>query len=492
MPTAQTKRMMRLKQSTKRSLKVVFVLILGLFSTCEKNSRENDADLKDTGTSDVDYWITTGDQSSLLEKAPQGLKFAAAAPNLPVIAIDTAQRLQSIDGFGYALTGGSAYLINQKLTPAQREQLLKELFLTDGNGIGISYLRISIGASDLDDHVFSYNDLAAGKKDVALANFTLDEDRKNLIPVLKQILAINPDIKIMGSPWSAPPWMKTNQSTKGGSLKPEYYAAYANYFVKYIQEMAKEGITLDAITLQNEPENPKNNPSMVMTAGEQAAFVKDHLGPAFEKATIKTKIIVFDHNCDHPEYPIAILDDAAAKKYIDGSAFHLYLGEIEALSKVHNAHPDRNVYFTEQWTSPQGEFGGDLRWHVRELIVGATRNWSRNVLEWNLAADPEFNPHTDDGGCTMCLGALTIGQTVSRNVSYYIIAHASKFVPPGSVRIASDIPENLHNVAFVTPAGKKVLIVVNDNDVQKQFVIKTNNKTAVASLAAGAVATYVW
>ncbi|HEY9487454.1 MAG TPA: glycoside hydrolase family 30 beta sandwich domain-containing protein, partial [Chryseosolibacter sp.] len=301
-----------------------------------------------------------------------------------------------------------------------------------------------------------------------------------------------PDIKIMGSPWSAPVWMKTNSLPKAGSLKPEYYDAYALYFVKYIQEMAKEGITIDAITLQNEPENPYNTPSMLMTAQEQADFVKNSLGPAFEKAGIETKIVVFDHNCDHPEYPIAILNDKDAGKYIDGSAFHLYIGEIEAMSKVHEAHPDKSIYFTEQWTSGEGKFDEDLRWHTKHLIVGATRNWSRNVLEWNLAADPNFDPHTDDGGCTQCMGALTIGDSVSRNVSYYIIAHASKFVRPGSVRVASNITDGLHNAAFVDPDGKKVLVVVNDNDSAKNFVIKHNGRFAETSLTAGAVGTYVW
>lgn len=473
-------------------LKTIGGLLAFLIVACDKNNSQTQSSGQAAGSSEVEFWLTTGDRTSLLAKDPEGLTFSTETTTLPAIDVDPAQKFQTIDGFGYSLTGGSAYLINRKLTPSRREELLKELFSSGANSIGVSYLRISIGASDLDDHVFSYNDLGPGKKDVALAGFTLDKDKRDLIPVLKQILAINPQIKLMGSPWSAPAWMKTNNSPKGGSLRTEFYEAYADYFVKYIQGMAKEGITLDAITLQNEPENPKNNPSMVMTAEEQAVFVKNHLGPAFEKAGIKTKIIVFDHNCDHPEYPIKVLDDADAKKYIDGSAFHLYLGEIEALSKVHNAHPDRHVYFTEQWTSPQGEFSGDLRWHTRHLIIGATRNWSRTVLEWNLAADPDFNPHTDEGGCTMCLGALTIGDSVSRNVSYYIIAHASKFVPPGSVRIASNIAGDLYNAAFETPDGKKVLIVVNDSEAQKDFAIKVSNEVAVASLPGGSVATYVW
>jgi len=159
---------------------------------------------------------------------------------------------------------------------------------------------------------------------------------------------------------------------------------------------------------------------------------------------------------------------------------------------VHDAHPDRNLYFTEQWTSGEGKFNEDLRWHTKHLIVGATRNWARNVLEWNLAADPQFDPHTDDGGCTQCMGSLTIGDSVSRNVSYYIIAHASKFVPPGSVRIYSTVADGIYNVAFRTPARKIVVIAVNDNETEKTFLISAHGQYAKTSLPSGAVATYVW
>lgn len=436
--------------------------------------------------------MTTGNRTSLLEKQP-GMSFVAQSTFETIIDVDTSERFQAIDGFGYSLTGGSADLINTKLGTTEKANLLRELFLRDDNGIGVSYLRISIGASDLDDHVFSYCDLPDGQTDPELNNFSLDEDRENLIPVLRQILALNPDIRIMGSPWSAPAWMKTNNKVKGGSLKPEFYPAYAKYFVKYVKGMESEGIRIDAITIQNEPENPHNTPSMLMTWEEQADFVKNHLGPAFEEAGIDTKIVLFDHNCDNPDYPISIMNDPDAKKYVDGSAFHLYLGEIEAMSKVHQAHPDKNLYFTEQWTSGEGQFDGDLRWHVKHLIVGATRNWSRTVLEWNLASDPNFDPHTDDGGCTQCMGAVTIGDnTITRNVAYYIIAHASKFVPPGSVRVASTVVDGLYNVAFLTPDDKKVLIVVNDNDSSKKFAIRHKGRFVETALASGAVGTYVW
>jgi glucosylceramidase len=461
-------------------------LVLPLFFSCGGKQ-----DQKPAG-GNISEWMTTGDGTTLFKEGSAKLFFNIKADTSPVIEIDTTQKFQTVDGFGYALTGGSAFLLNQKLPLSQRKQLLKELFLSDSNNIGISYLRVSIGASDLDDHVFSYDDLSSGMTDISLLRFSLAEDKKNLIPILKEILTLNPEIKIMGSPWSSPAWMKDNNSPKGGSLKPEYYTVYANYLVKYIYAMKAEGISINAITLQNEPENPKNNPSMLMTADEQALFVKRYLGPAFQTAGIETKIIVFDHNCDHPDYPITVLNDTEAKKYIDGSAFHMYLGKIEALSEVHNAHPDRNIYFTEQWTWSKGNFEGDLRWHTRNLIIGAMRNWSRNVLEWNLAADENQNPHTEQGGCTECLGALTISDSITRNVSYYIIAHASKFVRPGSVRIGSTSLDGLPNVAFVTPTGKKVLIVLNDNDQTKYFSIKFNGNAATAFLPGGAVGTYVW
>jgi glucosylceramidase len=457
--------------------------------SCESGKPRNE---QEGVVSEVGMWVTTGDKTALLQPLPGRVKSIDGIGEADAIKIDTSKIYQQMDGFGFSLTGGSAWLLMEKLTPEKRKEVLRELFTTSGTNIGVSYLRISIGASDLDDHVFSYADYkGSGKKDIS--GFTLAEDQKYLIPVLKEILALNPDIKIMGSPWSAPAWMKTNNHVKGGSLRKEYYSEYARYFVEYIKGMEKEGIAIDAITIQNEPENPKNTPSMVMTAEEQAEFVKLHLGPAFSQAGIRTKIVVFDHNCDHPEYPITILNDAEAKKFIDGSAFHLYLGEISALSKVRDAHPDKNIYFTEQWTSGEGKFDGDLLWHTKELIIGAPRNWSRNVLEWNLANDPNFDPHTDDGGCTICQGALTIAaDSITRNVSYYIIAHASKFVPAGSYRIHSDVSSDIPNVAYQTPDGKTVLIVLNESDEEKELKFSDGKTGYQTRLQKQSVTTLIW
>lgn len=441
-------------------------------------------------SNDVDCWMTTGDRGALLQKQTSVLSFITTANIAPFIDVDTTQVFQTIDGFGYCLTGGSAYVINH-LSTVDKGALLNELFGTDVNSIGVSYLRISMGASDLDATVFSYDDMPAGQTDTMLNNFTLNPDRTDLIPLLKQILMINPSIKILATPWSAPLWMKDNGNTMGGNLLPQYYGAYARYFVKYIQQMKAEGINIDAVTPQNEPLNAYNEPSMLLPVAPAISFIKNNLGPAFQSASLTTKIIVYDHNCDHPEYPINVMNDAGAKFYINGSAFHLYAGDISALSTVHNTYPDKQVYFTEQWTASTGGFDTDLKWHLKNVIIGAMRNWSKNALEWNLANDPYYGPHTP-GGCSQCKGALTIGAGIIRNVGYYIVAQASKFVPAGSVRIGSTVPGNLNNVAFKTPAGKKVLIVENDGSTYSDFNIRFNNKWVSATIPAGAVATYVW
>jgi glucosylceramidase len=446
-----------------------------------------------TVTTPVAVWLTNSDGSALFQQQTGSVGFGNGAAVDPVIAVDSTTTYQPIDGFGYALTGGSAQLI-YSLPADQRAALEQELFGTDGAHIGVSYLRVSIGASDMSARVFSYDDNATpAQPDTTLANFDLSDDKTYLVPLLKEILAINPTIKILGSPWSAPVWMKDNNNSKAGSLASQYFGIYAQYFVKYVNAMAANGITIDAVTPQNEPLNANNNPSMVMTDTAEKRFVRDWLGPAFKAASIKTKIIVWDHNCDVPSYPQTILADANAAQYVDGSAWHLYAGDISALSTVHDAYPNKNIYFTEQYVGGPGNFGGDLDWHVKNLIVGATRNWSRNVLEWNLAADASYGPHTS-GGCTNCMGAFTInGNSVGRNTSYYVIAHASKFVRPGSVRIVSNFLTGLPNVAFVTPAGKKVLIVLNGNsNAMQSFTVQFNGKNFSTSLNAGAVGTYVW
>lgn len=462
-----------------RFLPIAFLALIALsVGACQKKSDQ-----------DIALVLTKLDESKLLSYSELGgLEYNDQAP---VISINTQKEYQTMDGFGYTLTGGSAMHIH-RMSPQARKMLLTELFGKGKKDIAVSYLRLSVGASDLDEKPFSYAEIPDGETDPELKSFSLAYDQEYLIPVLKEILAINPDIKLMSSPWSPPKWMKDNNDTRGGSLLPKFYDTYANYLVKYIEGMKAEGIRIDALTVQNEPLHPGNNPSLLMLPKDQAVFVRDHLGPAFESAGIDTKIIIYDHNADRPDYPITILNDPEAKKYIDGSAFHLYGGEIEALSEVHEAHPDKNLYFTEQWIGAPGNFPGDMAWHTKELIIGASRNWCKTVLEWNLAADPNQEPHTDRGGCDRCLGAVTIdGDVVIRNPAYYIIAQASKFVPPGSVRVESNELESLPNVAFKTPEGSIVLIAINEGSEDQEITLKVNGKLIPAQISGASVGTFI-
>ena len=438
---------------------------------------------------DVLYWKTNPSANIYFSRQYVGLNFSHTTNANKTIVVDTTQTYQKIDGFGFALTGGSATLING-LSSSSKTSLLNELFKTDSTNIGVSYLRISIGASDLSDHAFSYDEVVG---DSTLQNFSINEEMKDLIPVLKQVVQLNPTIKIIATPWSAPAWMKTNGNYSGGSLKAECYDVYARYFVKYIQAMQAEGIPIEAVTPQNEPLNANNNPAMVMQANEENNFIKNYLALQFKANNIKTKIIVYDHNLDVPEYAEQILSDATTYNLVDGSAFHLYSGNISTMSSVHNKYPDKNLYFTEQYTASTGNFAGDLQWHIQTLIIGATRNWSKNVIEWNLASNSDLGPHTS-GGCSTCLGALTIsgGSVTKRNVSYYIIAHASKYVRPGAIRISSTDFGDLPNVAFKNTDGTKVLVVLNNTSSTQAFNIQFNDKTVSPVLEAGSVGTFVW
>lgn len=461
---------------TKNLLSVIIGLALLACNTKEKSA---------------ELWLTSLDGSTLLESIDNPQLTILESTDPVEITIDTTTSFQTMDGFGYTLNGGSAMHL-QKMSKTAKANLLQELFGNGAKDIGVSYLRVSLGASDLDEKLWSYNDLEEGHQDLKLEQFSLAYDTLYLIPVLKDILKINPNIKIMGSPWSPPVWMKTNGDTRGGSLKEEYHQVYASYFVKYIKAMASEGISIDAITVQNEPLHPGNNPSLLMPAEQQAEFIKNHLGPAFKKNAIETKIIIYDHNADRIEYPISILDDPEAAQYIDGSAFHLYGGKIDALSKVHQAHPNKNIYFTEQWVGAPGNFEREMEWHTENLIIGATRNWCKTVLEWNLASDENQEPHTDRGGCDRCLGAITItGDKVTRNPAYYIIAQVSKFVPAGSKRIASTENETVANVSFKTLDGNIVTILLNKTKSPQQLMIQSAGNTIHLEMEARSVGTLI-
>ena len=438
-------------------------------------------------------YLTTADRSSLLAEQPT-LKTGKVDATVPTIQVMPNELLQTMDGFGFAMTGGSAQLL-MAMDPAARAATLQRLFGSGKNGIATSALRLSIGASDMNARVFTYDDMPEGQQDSTLAHFDLGPDLKDVVPVMQQVLAINPKINILASPWTAPAWMKTNGNAKGGSLKTEFYQAYARYFVLYLEAMRAKGIPIDSITVQNEPENDRNTPSLVMTAPEQAEFIKTALGPALARAGLTTKIVLFDHNCDHPEYPISILQDEQAAKFVDGSGFHLYYGTVDAMTKVHDAFPNKNIYFTEQTTveAAPGAALTPIAEPVARVVIGATRNWSRSVLLWNLAADPQFGPHTDDGGCPVCQGAVTIdGNAVTPNIAFYTVAQVSRFVPPGSVRVGSNVVEGMANVAFRRSDGRLAIVVVNEGDGARRFALRQGKRAMPLMLAGHAVATVVW
>ncbi|MXV14798.1 glucan endo-1,6-beta-glucosidase [Pedobacter sp. HMF7056] len=459
------------------------MLLLPLTHACKQETGvphpgENAAGTIIRANESVSIWMTTGDKSKLLQQQGNVTFAADAGSNATTVTVDENSSFQNIDGYGFTLTQGSAQVISG-LAAAQQDALLNELF--SAGGIGISAIRISIGASDLSNSSYSYRDGAS----FSLAG----PDLTYLIPMIKKVLAINPGIKILATPWSAPRWMKTNGGWVGGRLNAGNYGDYATYFVDYLNAMQAQGITIWGITPQNEPENGGNEPSMLMDAGEQLNFINNHLGPRIRGAGYNTKIIAFDHNCDNTNYPTTV---ANGSSYVDGSAFHLYLGNISAMTTVKNA-TNKNVYFTEQWTSSAGSFGGDLSWHTQNITVGASRNWAKAVFEWNLANNTSMGPRTP-GGCTQCLGAITINSSTSytRNVAYYIIAHLSKFVKPGAVRINSNIAGSIQNVAFKNSDGTKVLLAGNNGGSAVTFKVKWGSQSFTYTLPAGATATFKW
>lgn len=455
----------------------------------------------------IQVWLTTGDQTKLLAREPNiGLGYSAhLSPWLPVIAVDPDKSYQQVIGFGAAMTDASAYLIN-KMSASDREALLQDLF-GRANGIGLSFMRVPMGASDFSMRHYSYDDVPPPQTDSTLAHFSIDPDRADKLPLLRRALAINPRLKVMASPWSVPGWMKSTNSLIAGTLQPRFYDSFAEYFVKFIRAYEAEGVPIYAISLQNEPNyEPANYPGMRIDAAARARVIGNHLGPRFASAGIHTLIWDWDHNWDLPQQPLAVLADTSARKYVQGIAWHCYAGDVSAQSTVHDAYPDKDAYLSEcsggEW-SPK--FADNLKWFVQTLIIGAMRNWARGVLLWNLALNENYGPHL--GGCGNCRGVVTINSVTgkyTRNVEYYALAHASKFVHPGAHRLDSHSDSTLASVAFRNEDGTKVLIVLNAGKVEILFGLRwgpasfskagpyPRNEAFSYNLPAGSVATFVW
>lgn len=435
----------------------------------------------------VTPWLTKGDQSALL--AQQGtVNFAAnSGTNANTITVTPGTTYQTVDGYGWCLTDGSAEVI-AGLNATQQNNLLQDLF-NPSTGVSSNVVRISIGASDLSQYTYSYDDTYG---DTALNNFSLSGFTTTYtIPILQKILAINPNIKILATPWSAPYWMKSNNGWVGGSLLTANYSVYANYFVKYLQAMQNQGIRIWAITPQNEPENPYNEPSMTMNSTEQKNFINNNLGPALLSAGFGTvKIIAFDHNCDNTAYPTDVLNNSP---YVDGAAFHLYAGDISAMTTVKN-NTGKNVYFTEQYVGGPGSFSGDFGWHMQNIVIGASNNWAKVVMEWNLATNTSYGPHTS-GGCTNCMGAITVNNSSSytKNSPYYMIGQISKFVKNGAVRIGTSVSGSaIKATSFKNNDGSIVVVAYNSSSSATSTKIVNGSNAFTYSIPGSSAISFKW
>ena len=433
-----------------------------------------------------------------LEEKPPLAFGSIGTPNL-TITVNDAVSYQPIDGFGASLTDSSAWLLWNKLTEAQRKEALRMLF-SPSKGIGLSVLRQPMGASDFALSDYSYDDLPAGQPlgpgDSDLRHFSIDHDRGYIIPLLREALALNPSLKIIASPWSPPGWMKTSGSMIQGALLPSAYSPLAKYFVRFVEEYETAGVPVYAVTMQNEPMYvPNNYPGMNMTAREQAEFLATYLGPALRDEHRKTKIMVFDHNWDLIEYPIEVLSDRKAAAFAAGTATHCYGGNVTAQNELHERFPDKDIWLTEcsggDWQK------GDLLQQQVHLVIGATRNWARSVVLWNLVLDQHHEPFL--GGCTNCRGIITVDHSsqpsqIAPTVDYTALAHASKFVAPGAYRIESNTFDqgSLEDVAFRNPDGSLVLLVLNSGGSVATFNIAWAGKYASYKLGGGAVATFRW
>lgn len=449
----------------------------------------------------VQAWLSTNDGRQRLQPMPMP-DADVATTEAPVTRIEVgpALRFQRMVGFGAALTDASAWLLATRMSPAQRDALLRRLFGRADGGIGLDFTRLTIGASDFSRSHYSYDDMPPGQVDPALAHFSIAPARGEVLPVLREALAINPRLQVMASPWSAPGWMKTSDSLIQGTLWPEYYGAFARYLLAYVDALDAEDIPLFALTLQNEPAfEPGDYPGMRLGPRARASIIGHYLGPLLERRRERgapaPQLLDWDHNWDQPGQPLAVLSDPLAAPHVAGVAWHCYGGDVSAQSQVHDAYPDIDAYLTEcsggDWEPVRS--GGLVR-QVRTLVVETTRNWARGVLFWNLALDRDNGPHT--GGCATCRGLVTIaadGSAVPTD-DYYALAHASRFVRQGAWRIgSSEAHADVANVAFENADdGSRVLLVVNSAPAPRTIQVAGGGASFARMLPAKSVATFVW
>jgi glucosylceramidase len=463
------------------------------FQRASKASRAAPATLSMTPA--VELWLSTADRRLRLARQPD-IAMSLQDTSSADVVIDTSKKYQSIVGFGAALTDSSAWLIRNKLTGQQRNALLHELFGPPPN-LGLNMTRLTIGASDFSLQHYTLDDLPAGDSDPSLQHFNVASNLHDVIPIVREAMSINPQLRIVASPWSAPAWMKTSDNLIGGELRGQYESTYADYLVKYVDTYRDYGIPIFALTLQNEPTFvPLTYPGMSLPAPTRARIIAQYLGPALAGRKPKTHILGWDHNWDLPDQPLSELSDAAAARYIDGIAWHCYRGSPYAQGQVHRAFPGKDAYITEcsggDWASSRN---GELLWFTRDLLLTGLRQWARGVVYWNLALDEHHGPHA--GGCDACKGVVTIDShtgAVSRNDEYYAFAHFSQFVLPGAVRVkSSDREKGIDNVAFQNAGGGSiVLVMVNSNTDARRVAVKQDQTRFHYTLPPQSVATFVW
>ena len=449
------------------------------------------------GARPVETWLTTGDQTKSLSHEPDDtLVVRLEARGLPVITIDETTRYQQIVGFGAAFTDAATYLIETRLASDQREALLQELFSRNG-GLALSFMRIPMGASDFSLSWYSYDDLPPGETDPTLAHFSIAPDLTYKLPVIQRALAINPQLTLMANPWSPPAWMKTSDSLVQGTLRPEAYGAFANYFVKFIQAYAAQGVPIAGITLQNEPHSTAVNlPTMTLDPSTRALLIGHYVGPTFARAGVKTAIWEYDHNWYFPSQPLTVLGDGVAAKYVQAVAWHCYAGLPPAQSTVHDAYPTVDTYVSEcSGGDFDGGYASSLNYFVGTLVIAATRNWARGVALWNLALDQWDGPHTQ--GCEHCRGLVTIDWNtgaISRNAEYYALAQVSKFVHPGAYRIASTYGfGSVTSVAFQNTDDQSIVaLVLNSGSQSSTFALQWGQKSFRYTLPPISVVTFIW
>ena len=466
---------------------IIGVLLTAVLVSCSQSR---------TGGTDVSVWLTTTDGSSQLTAQP-GLTFTKDSQSNASSTIDVNehQQFQQMDGFGAAVTDSSAWLISTQMSTSQRNDLMKRLF-DPVNGIGISFVRIPMGASDFSvNGAYSYDDLPPGQTDPTLSKFSINHDTAYILPLLKQALALNPLLKFMANPWSPPAWMKTNGSMYGtsngqiGTLIPSDYAPLAQYFVKFIRAYQAYGIPIYAITPQNEPGYaPDNYPGMILAANDESHFIQNYLSPALKEAGLHTRIIPYDHNWDNPDYAKTLLGDPTTNGDIAGISWHCYAGSPTIMSAIHALYPTKGAYETECATG-----ASVTPISTGDLLMQSVQNWAKAVELWNIALESNHGPH--NGGCPDCLGVVTVDPGTPNVVytnDYYLMGHFSKFVAPGAYRIGSNSLGSISDVAFKNPSGSKVLVVNNDG-FSRTFTVRWDGSQAFTyTLPSGATATFTW